>query len=79
MVDRDDNVRVLYANENAGKRNLYLNYRDNDWNENCRFPSSRNFLSPSDAMRAPAFTRQERFAEVAFARHRAFCLLLLGV
>lgn len=59
MVDRNGKVRVLYANENDGKRKLYLNYRDNDWNENCRFPSTRNFLLING--NAPVATAQELF------------------
>lgn len=43
-VDPNRNRYVSYLNENAGKRNVNLNYLDNDWNKHVRFLAVRNFL-----------------------------------
>lgn len=52
-VDSNRNRNVLYAYENSAKRNLNLNWDDNEWNENCRFPAVRNSLLGTEA---PALT-----------------------
>lgn len=42
------NRNCPYLNRNGSKRNLNLNWIDNDWNEICRFAAVRNSLrSPS--------------------------------
>lgn len=45
-MDRHDGARALYAHEDAGRRELYLNYRVSVWYGSCRFPSSRNVSQP---------------------------------
>jgi hypothetical protein len=35
---------VPYLNRNGSKRNLNLNWIENDWNEVCRFAAVRNSL-----------------------------------
>lgn len=36
-VNSNDNRNVAYLNRDGSKRNLNLNWYDNDWNGNCRF------------------------------------------
>ena len=38
------NRQVVYLDRNDWKRNLNLNYRDNDWNDHCRFLAVRYSL-----------------------------------
>lgn len=40
----DGNRNVPYLNRNADKRNLNLNWFDNDWDSNYRFAAVRNSL-----------------------------------
>jgi hypothetical protein len=39
--DRDD-ARVPYLDRNGSKRNLNLNWLENDWNDVCRFAALSN-------------------------------------
>ena len=43
-VGRSGNRNVAYLNRNGSKRNLNLNWYDNDWNDNCRFLAVGNSL-----------------------------------
>lgn len=66
-MDSRGNRNVLYAYENSDKRNLNLNWDNNEWHENCRFLAVRNFLlSPGlpptrreVLLRAASASRQE--------------------
>lgn len=42
--NRNGNRNVPYLNRNGSKRNLNLNWTDNDWNEIYRFAAVRNSL-----------------------------------
>lgn len=44
-VGRHGRAHVLYAREGAGRRSLYLPHCDVGWDEDCRFPSTRNVSS----------------------------------
>ena len=41
LVNRNGNRNVPYLNRNGTKRNLNLNWNDNQWNEICRFLAVR--------------------------------------
>lgn len=43
-VNPNGNRNVPYLNENSQKRNLNLNYWDDEWNANYRFAAVRNSL-----------------------------------
>lgn len=43
-VNRDGNRNVPYLNKNDSKRNLNLNWFDNDWNDYWRFLTVRKFI-----------------------------------
>ena len=38
------NRNCPYLNRNGSKRNLNLNWIENDWNDNCRFAAVRKFI-----------------------------------
>lgn len=59
--NRNGNRNVPYLNRNGSKRNLNLNWIDNDWNENYRFAAVRNSL------------HSERYRSVFFYRDVSTC------
>lgn len=47
------NRNVPYLWNDADKRNLNLNWYDNDWNDNYRFLASRQSLTTSTVVSSP--------------------------
>lgn len=74
-VDSNSNRNVLYAYENSSKRNLNLNWDDNEWNENCRFPAVCNFLL---VLSTPARSGRKLFVGAGVANRLTFCRIRLS-
>ena len=71
--DSDGNRHVPYLNRwNDDRRNLNLNYLENDWNGNYRFLAVRNFYHFS----LDNFISGEFCLLFVFSNHQAFCRFL---